>query len=166
MTYSIAFVNDDRATARRRWTAEAQRERDAEVMNLYLAGASHRGIAKRLGLSLGTVHYVIRREQKLRDALATGEPVAAVSDELTAEDVQTVEDMEKLNELERHRFRYLPIDHPARAVAERWVPSPAWRAAHPPRSPITYPVVDDDGSWRERCDKAMSGDHGAVDDDW
>ena len=45
----------------------------------------------------------VRRARKFADALATGSPgdvVAVVDDELTREDVQTPEDVQRLNKLE------------------------------------------------------------------
>ena len=97
-------------TARRRWEPEGQRERDAEILRLYHAKVSQRDIAKRLGCSLGTVQYIIRREkraQQLPDAL--GEPgnvPTVISDEgLCAEDVADRPELWfKCNPLERYRL--------------------------------------------------------------
>ena len=84
-------------TARRRWEPEAQRERDAEILRLWRAGTAQRSIAMRLGVSLGTVQHVIRREhqraQLRADAEALGAPeqlLAMMDDGLQVEDVQTV----------------------------------------------------------------------------
>ena len=52
---------------------------------------------------LGGVQKSVRRARKFADALATGSPgdvVAVVDDELTREDVQTPEDVQRLNKLE------------------------------------------------------------------
>jgi len=49
------------------------------------------------------VQKSVRRARKFADALATGSPVdvvAVVDDELTCEDVQTPEDVQRLNTLE------------------------------------------------------------------
>ena len=52
---------------------------------------------------LGGVQKSVRRARKFADALATGSPgdvVAVVDDELTCGDVQTPEDVQRLNKLE------------------------------------------------------------------
>jgi hypothetical protein len=80
----------------------------------------------------------------------------------TAADVQSDDDVQRCNGLERHRLRYFPLDsRPRRALAE-------WSRSHPPpREPVTYPIDYGDGSWRERCDAGLAGDSGtAADDDW
>ncbi len=156
-------------TARRRWSPEEQRKRDAEIWRLIQAGVlSQREIAKRLGCTLGTVQHVKRREhkrQKLSDALASSEPgdvLAAITDETAIEDVRTPEDVARLNILECYRARHLSADHPARrAMAEAY--AAGWREPEPYRP--TGPI-NDGRSWRERVDRAMGGDSGSDVDDW
>jgi hypothetical protein len=154
---------------RRRLDAEDLRNRDAEVARLRGHGVPFRVIAARLNMSLGAVQKSVRRAQKLSGAPSTGEPASvltAVSDELSAEDVRTPGDCERLNALELHRLRYYPPDSPQRRALAAWVPSPAWVAAHPAPELVTYPVSDGE-SWRERCDAALADDSGVdADDDW
>ena len=76
---------------------------DAEVARMRASGVPFRAIAAAMGMSLGGVQKSVRRARKFADALATGSPgdvVAVVDDELTCEDVQTPEDVQRLNKLE------------------------------------------------------------------
>ena len=92
---------------RRRIDAEAQRERDAEVARMRRANVPFRVIAARLGTSLGAIQKSVRRSQKLAAAVAA-DVDAVLDDGLTCEDVQTPEDVELLNPLERWRLRHEP----------------------------------------------------------
>jgi len=140
---------------RRRVDPQAMRNRDAEVARLRRQGVPFRVIGERLDMSLGAVQKAVRRAQKrerLAAALAGGEPddvVAVIADdELTCDDVTCVDDVARLNELELHRLRYFAPDSPQRVALAEWVPSLAWRAAHPPREATVYPIQDGH-SWHE-----------------
>jgi hypothetical protein len=154
---------------RRRLDAEDARKRDAEVVRLRAANVPFRVMAARLNMSLGAVQKSVRRAQKLSDALATGEPgnvVAALDDELSAEDVNSPDDIERLNALELHRLGYYTPESPQRRALAAWTPSYEWVAAHPPRLPTVYPISDGE-SWREHCDRVMGdSETDAADDDW
>lgn len=163
----------DDPTSRRRWDPEDQRIRDAEILRLYHAGVSHRGIAKQLKCSLGTVQHVLRREQKLRQQRqqslerefgAELDAALAKYDDpaLLAHEVKTVEDIARLNDLEYYRLRHLPLDHPVRAV---W--GLAVKQGYRRPEPHTGRVCSDDGpSWRQGAARALSGDSGSGGDVW
>ena len=94
--------NGDDPTARRRVDPQTQRERDAEVARMRASGVPFRATAAAMGMSLAACRSRCGG-QKFADALATGSPgdvVAVVDDELTCEDVQTPEDVQRLNKLE------------------------------------------------------------------
>lgn len=81
--------------------------------------------------------------------------------------MKSIADLEALDALQLYRYRHLPPDHPVRALASTWVPSEAYRDAHPERPPVSYPISDRDGvSWHEGVDRALAGHHGTDDDEW
>ena len=108
---------------RKRLDAESFMRREQEIWRLRLQGMSVCEIESALGCPRTTVHRAIK---KLTKELAETE--RELSDELDAalsrydgvgpdiEDVRTAEEAKQLNALERHRARYLPPDHPARAA--------------------------------------------------
>ncbi len=157
-------------TARRRWEPEAQRERDAEILRLYRAGVPQRGIAERLGVSLGSVQHVIRREQKLSAALATGEPagiVAVVTDDVAAEDL-TPEELadpdcwRQLSPLERYRYAHVPGGRPVPLHDDDHQLCCYAHGLDPTWTPYEHAV-----SWRAGVEAARPGATGpADDDDW
>lgn len=161
-----SMTNGDDPTARRRQDKERMNERDAEAWRQQKQGWSVRAIARELGMAPSSaqrcyLERALAREQKMADALATGEPsnVSAVDDELTCDDELTPFDVSKLSVLELYRLRHVP-DLPAdvqTALASAW--------AALPRPETTGRITDDDGSWRERCDRAMSGATD-PDDEW
>jgi hypothetical protein len=127
-----------------------------------LHGARHRAGA---GLSphVGAPHD--HAAAKLADAMATGEPgnvVAVITDELICEDVQSPDDVPKLNTLELYRLAFVP-DLPADVRAAR---ATAWAAIS--RQPDTGRVYSDGGqSWRAGVDRAMADDSGTDgDNEW
>lgn len=54
-------------TSRRGRFAEIDLETVTQILALYRAGASVREIAKELNIPKSTIHYIIRKEQKIRD---------------------------------------------------------------------------------------------------
>jgi hypothetical protein len=144
-------------------TPKPCRVRDAEVARMRALNVPFRLIGSRLGMSLGAQKSV-RRSQKLADASGEARGVlAAVDDEMDAEDVASAADVEKLNVLERYRLRHVPG---AFGDAERAASpgSPPGSTGTPePEPPTVYPVRDRAApgrSWREHCDAAMSDDCG------
>jgi len=53
--------------SRRGRFADVDVETVAQILALYRAGASVREIARELGMPKSTIHYIIRRERKIRD---------------------------------------------------------------------------------------------------
>ena len=146
----MGFDNTD-PTARRRWEPEAQRERDAEILRLHRVNVTQRGIAERLGVSLGSVQHVLRREQKREQQQLERE----ISDELDALDLD-------LLAMYRRAWHELEYGTPEQQLTLREFHDAAdayW---------ATHPAPDEHGtvSWRERCDAAMSDDVGTAADDW
>jgi DNA-binding CsgD family transcriptional regulator len=144
--------NGDDPTSRRRWDPEAQRKRDAEILRRLATGDySQRDIAKMMDCTLGTVQHVKRKDEqrrrKIAAALTTGEHeqvLTALDDEMTAEDVETVEDVERLagNSLELYRLHHHRPAHPPRVTKDlpaevRRAAAVAWAALPTEPSPTT-----------------------------
>jgi hypothetical protein len=83
---------------------------------------------------------------------------------LWAEQVRTVEDILKLNELELWRLRHQREgSQPRRVLAEPV--AAGWRP--PPVPETVYPITEEGGSWREHCEAAMAGDSGSdAEEQW
>ena len=108
---------------RRRVDTEQQRRRDGEIarhrwQNLPM---SFRSISERLGMSVGSVQKVKKRQEKLDQEKSNEmDSVSAKydGDGLAAEDVQTAADCERLNDLELHRLLKLPAGSKGRGRAK------------------------------------------------
>ena len=108
---------------RRRVDTEQQRRRDGEIarhrwQNLPM---SFRNISERLGMSVGSVQKVKKRQEKLDQEKSNElDSVSAKydGDGLAAEDVQTAADCERLNDLELHRLLKLPAGSKGRGRAK------------------------------------------------
>jgi Helix-turn-helix domain len=105
-------------TARRRLDPDEQRRRDAEIWRLYREGVSQRNIARSLGVSLGTVQHVIRREKRARKPLgqSVDSELGVLAGELPADvdlsdpgNIAVLRDLarEPDNPLYRYRLRHL-----------------------------------------------------------
>jgi hypothetical protein len=92
---------------------EQQRRRDGEIARHRWQNPpmSFRSISERLGMSVGSVQKVKKRQEKLDQEKSNElDSVSAKydGDGLAAEDVQTAADCERLNDLELHRLLKLP----------------------------------------------------------
>lgn len=160
MTFNTSDPND-----RKRLDAESFMAREQEIWRLHVQNYTVRAIARELGCPRTSVHRTIMQRRKLADAMATGEPgnvVAVITDELICDDVQSPDDVPKLNTLELYRLAFVP-DLPADVRAAR---ATAWAAIS--RQPDTGRVYSDGGqSWRAGVDRAMAGDSGTdADNEW
>ncbi|BBY36514.1 hypothetical protein MMAN_06480 [Mycobacterium mantenii] len=116
-------------TVRKRLSADAALKRNQQIITLFLAKESVRDIAVATGASRMSVHRVIKAYQAALDRPAADDPdfdededaelgalAAKLTPQLSCEDVQTGEQWDALNDLEKFRWAHLPADHPARAV--------------------------------------------------
>jgi DNA-binding CsgD family transcriptional regulator len=157
----LSMNNGHDPTARRRLDKERQNDRDTECWRLMKQGLGPRAIARSLGMAPSSVQRCLERVQKMladeqaeTDALTAelDAVVASYSAGLTVEDVSGPDHIAVLSDLEYHRLRYLPEEHPVRQV---WAAAVAAGCRRPPTPPAVYPVGEQCGHWRD----GLSGDH-------